>query len=51
MSYKAMVDIVIALNTFKILSFRKQGKLRFVLSLHQISSPKNNSKVFYYDIL
>lgn len=33
MSYKANVDIVIALNALRITSFRKQGRLRFRLSL------------------
>lgn len=33
MSYQANVDIVIALNTLQISSFRKQGYLRFKVTL------------------
>ena len=47
MSYKATVDVVIALNTFKISSFRRQGKLRFLLSLSQLVPPNiHNINVF-----
>jgi hypothetical protein len=35
MSYRANVDIVVALNNLQITSFRKQGYLRFKLSLLQ----------------
>lgn len=39
MSYRANVDIVIALNTLQISSFRKQGHLRFKLTLmHRLGS-------------
>jgi hypothetical protein len=44
MSYKANVDIVIALNALRITSFRKQGRLRFRLSLLRTTlklDPKN----------
>lgn len=39
MSWRANVDIVIALNALRIVSFRKQGRLRFRLSL--LHAPRN----------
>lgn len=45
MSYQANVDIVIALNSLKITSFRKQGRLRFRLSLIQTTTRPQNTKV------
>ncbi len=43
MSYRANVDIVIALNALKITSFRKQGRLRFRLSLlRTLTTTKKN---------
>ena len=43
MSYRANVDIVIALNALKITSFRKQGRLRFRLSLLRTLKPTNKN--------
>jgi hypothetical protein len=45
MSYKANVDIVIALNALRITSFRKQGRLRFRLSLLRTSAQSNQKNV------
>lgn len=42
MSYKVNVDIVIALNALRITSFRKQGRLRFRLSLLRDRQQGNN---------
>ncbi len=46
MSYRANVDIVIALNALKITSFRKQGRLRFRLSLLRTTKTTNNVNRF-----
>lgn len=48
MSYKANVDIVIALNALRITSFRKQGKLRFRLSLLRTTAHSNSKNVPTY---
>lgn len=48
MSYRANVDIVVALNALQISSFRKQGLLRFKLTLyHRLSNnlEQNKAKV------
>ena len=47
MSYKANVDIVIGLNALRIASFRKQGRLRFRLSLLKASPPSKQKNVRY----
>ena len=52
MSYRANVDIVVALNTLQITSFRKQGYLRFKLTLLQRTSntlQSNKNKVHKSD--
>ena len=48
MSYRANVDIVVALNALKITSFRKQGFLRFKITLcHRLLNnlEQNKAKV------
>jgi hypothetical protein len=51
MSYRANLDIVIALNNLQITSFRKQGHLRFKLTLLQRNNhtpPTHKKKVHKY---
>ena len=43
MSFRANVDIVIALNALRITSFRKQGRLRFRLSLLRTPHPQTQN--------
>ena len=48
MSYQANLDIVIAMETLRISSFKKQGTIRFKVSLYtrnQKEQPEKNSKV------
>lgn len=47
MSYKANVDIVIGLNALRIASFRKQGRLRFRLSLLKASHSSKQKNVHH----
>lgn len=50
MSYRANLDIVIALNNLQITSFRKQGYLRFKLTLlqrTQLTPPAHKKKVLH----
>jgi len=45
MSYRANIDIVVALNALQISSFRKQGSLRFKLTLyHRLSNISEQTK-------
>jgi hypothetical protein len=48
MSYKANVDIVVGLNALRIASFRKQGRLRFRLSLLKASHASKQTNVRNY---
>jgi len=50
MNYKANIDIVLAIEALKISSFRKQGQLRFRVTLLQTDKsyePQQNKKNVY----